>query len=1030
MTKRCVLPLFLLITSNVVLSQPYTISTVAGTDRVLDGNNATNVPLRSPIAVAVDVTGSLFIADSEDNRVRKVNSAGIISTFAGTGVPGYSGDRGKATLARLGGPIGVAVDGGGNVYIAERDNFVVRRVALDGTINTVAGNGSRGFSGDNGLATSAQIRPSAIAVDKQGNLLIGEGSNYRIRKVDSKGIITTIGGTGNPGFSGDNGPALSASIDFVTGIAADSNGNVYFATFERVRKIDSAGKITTVAGSGDFGTIGDGVQATSAVLLPDGVALDANGTVLYLSDFNRDVIRRVDLASGQIATVAGNGRTGFSGDNDAAIRAQLNTPWGLAVDGSNQIFVADLGNARVRKVAASLITTVAGTSIRDGGAATSAFLNSPGGLAADGANNVVVADTGNFEARRFSIGGTITSFGQLGGAPLAVASDSSGNFYVTDDEPRVLKITPNGTTSIIAGNGTDDYKGDNGPATSAAISDPTGVAVDAGNNVYFTDFVNNRIRKVTASGTITTIAGNGKLLFSGDNGPALAAGMDPFDVAVDNRSNVFVADRFNNRVRKIAPDGTITTVAGTGAVGYAGDGGPATSALLSFPTGVAVDNAGNLYIADYDNGVVRRVTSGGLITTIAGNGTFTPPIGDGGLATAAQLDPWRVAVDASGNVYVADLLNDRVRKLTPKVITGGVLSIITGNNQSAPAGAQLPLPLIMKISDATGGPIPGVLISFTVTPSGAATVSPSPTITLNDGTASARVTLGTFTGAVTITASATGVSNVTFTITAQSATAPAISSGGIASAGLSVPAVKALAVNSIASIFGSRFAPAGTARQVGPGDLVDGKVPTILDGVCVLFGAQRAPIFAIFPSQLNVQVPQLGVGATTVQVITNCDRPQQEKSNAEPVQIQAAAPEFFYFANNANGRNPIAAVNAVTGAFVGSPAIGTGALFVPAHVGDFLTLFATGFGATDPSFVPGELPGKAAQVTGPVTVTFGGVTLAASDILYAGVTSNAGLYQLNIRVPEGVPDGDQSLVITINGVSSPAGAFITVSSAP
>src|SRR5262249_42424442 len=230
---------------GLIAAQTYTISTIAGTDRVLDGSPAINVPLRNPISVAVDATGALYIADSADNRVRKVSASGVISTFAGTGVPGYFGDRGKATQALLAGPIGLAVDSNGVVYIAERDNAVVRRVALDGTINTIAGNGTPGFGGDDGPATSASIRPTSVAVDGKGNLYIGDGFNYRIRKVDANGKISTIAGTGNQGFSGDNGPALNADIDFVAGIAADSGGNVYFATFERVRKIDASGKITT-----------------------------------------------------------------------------------------------------------------------------------------------------------------------------------------------------------------------------------------------------------------------------------------------------------------------------------------------------------------------------------------------------------------------------------------------------------------------------------------------------------------------------------------------------------------------------------------------------------------------------------------------------------------------------------------------------------------------------------------------------------------------------------------------------------------
>ncbi|HEV2691238.1 MAG TPA: hypothetical protein VGV35_21925, partial [Bryobacteraceae bacterium] len=305
---------------------------------------------------------------------------------------------------------------------------------------------------------------------------------------------------------------------------------------------------------------------------------------------------------------------------------------------------------------------------------------------------------------------------------------------------------------------------------------------------------------------------------------------------------------------------------------------------------------------------------------------------------------------------------------------------------------------------------------------------PAQAITLPDGTASTVVTLGTAPGAIRLVAS-TGNLSASFTLTILSPTAPVISAGGIASAGLSAPPVTILAPNSIASIFGDRFAPAGTARQVGPDDLVNGRLPTILAGVCVVFGTQRAPIFAVFTGQLNIQVPQVASGQTTVQVINKCDTAQAETSTAVTVTIQAVSPEFFYFLHNGSGHNPIAAVNAVTGAYVGSPGLIAGASFVAAKPGDILTLFATGFGATDPAFAPGELPGVAAQVTAPVTVSFGGVTLMPTDILYVGVSQYAGLYQLNLRVPDAVPDGDQSLVITIAGAPSPSGAFITVSRA-
>jgi uncharacterized protein (TIGR03437 family) len=1014
-------------------TQPYTISTIAGTDRLQDGSAANSAPLRAPVAVAVDQSGNLYIADELDNRIRKVNSSGIISTYAGTGIPGYGGDRGPATAAALNFPVGIALDAKGNLYIADQGNAVIRRISSDSTINTVAGNGNPKYRGDNGPATSAQIDPAAVAVDTQGNYYIADGLNYRIRKVDTNGVITTVAGTGNPGSLGDNGPATNAQIGFVVDLTVDQAGNIYLAdasNFE-VRKIDTTGTITTVAGGVEFGSIADGVPAITAVMEPNGVALDASGN-LFISDanLNHTVIHRVDLSTGLIYTVAGTGQVGFQGDGGIALYAELNVPAGLTVS-SGVIYFADELNERVRKIANSDITTVAGTDIHDNRPATAAFLNFPEGIAIDGAGNIAVADTGNSAARRFKTGGDINSFGQLqGGVPFGAAVDKAGDFYLTDEEPgsssevaHVLEVTPDGTTSVVAGSGMNGFVGDGGPAVTAEINLPQGLAVDAAGNVYLADWGNSRVRKIDTTGNINTIAGNGKDAFSGDNGPAIAAGIDPFDVAIDSSGNLFVADPLNNRIRKIAPGGVITTVVGTGLPGYAGDGGPATEALLNAPTGIAVDHSGNLYIADNGNSVVRRVTAAGLITTIAGNGAFTPSAGDNGPAAAAQLNPWRIALDAAGNVYVSDNFNDRVRLLTPQTVKPANMSLVSGDGQSATVETGLPAPLVLTVTDSTGAGVPGVEVNFTVIPEGAATVEPSPAITLNDGTVTAMVTLGSNPGPITIIASSYALTNVTFTLTALASNSPSIASGGITSAGLSNPQVKTLSPNAIATIFGTNFAPTGTASRAG---LVNGKLPTNLTGVCVEFGTVRAPIFAVYPTQINLQVPAVTPGNIPVQVIADCDTKQAVASPPVSVPAQATAPEFFYFTTSGSGGNPIAAINAVNGGYVGAPGLISGATFTPAKPGDYLTLFATGFGATNPPFAPGVLPSGSAPVTAPVSITFGGVTLGPSDILYVGLSQFAGLYQVNIQVPAGVADGDQPLVITVGGVASPANAFITI----
>ena len=307
-------------------AQPgYRISTVAGGGKDGDGGEATAAHLRSPYGVALDGAGNLYIADSSSHRIRKVDSTGTISTVAGTGVAGFSGDGDAASAAQLDDPWGVALDGAGNLYIADTDNLRIRKVDSTGTISTVAGTGARGSSGDGGPATAAQLRsPSKVALDGAGNLYIADTNNQRIRKVDSTGTISTVAGTGAAGFSGDGGPATTAQLSFPWDMAVDGAGNLYIADTnnQRIRKVDSTGTISTVAGTGAAGFSGDGGPATAAQLHgPSKVALDGAGN-LYIADWLNNRIRKVD-STGTISTVAGTGEWGFSGDGGPAIAAQL-----------------------------------------------------------------------------------------------------------------------------------------------------------------------------------------------------------------------------------------------------------------------------------------------------------------------------------------------------------------------------------------------------------------------------------------------------------------------------------------------------------------------------------------------------------------------------------------------------------------------------------------------------------------------------------------------------------------------------------
>lgn len=357
------LAIFLLAFCSQASGQSGIITTVAGNATVLssgDGGPAISGGTNTA-AVAVDSSGNLFIADAYNNRVRKVSSSGIITTVAGNGTQGFSGDNGPATSAELAFPVAVALDASGNLFIADLYNNRIRKVSTTGTITTVAGNGAKNvqsglgsYSGDNGPATSAGLNyPYGVAVDAAGNLYIADLYNYRVRKVSTSGTITTIAGNGQSGFAGDNGPATSAQLDEPFGIAVDTSGNIFFTDYgnDRVRKISASGTITTVAGNGTPGFSGDGGAATSAMLAyPKGIAVDAAGN-LFIADFSNSVIRKVS-AHGTISTVAGNGSFGYSGDGGPATSAELDFPPGVAVDAAGDLFIADTESV-IRKVSAS-----------------------------------------------------------------------------------------------------------------------------------------------------------------------------------------------------------------------------------------------------------------------------------------------------------------------------------------------------------------------------------------------------------------------------------------------------------------------------------------------------------------------------------------------------------------------------------------------------------------------------------------------------------------------------------------------------
>lgn len=674
----------------------YNISTIAGTGTSGFSEGATASQLNKPGSIALDAQGNLYIADILNYRVRKVNlNTGNITTVAGNGTSGFSGDDGLAVDAQISVPGGIAVNASGTLlYIADKNNHCIRKVDLvSGIITTFAGTNTAGYSGDGLLATSSKLdNPIAVALDATGNLYIADRNNHRVRLVNaSTNVLIDIAGTGVAGFSGDGGLASVAQIDFPVGVAVDQQSNLYIADANnsRIRKVNlSSGNISTVAGNGSIGFSGDGGLATDAALhRARQVAVDAQGN-LYITDLDNQRIRKVDAVTKIITTIAGTGVAGFSGDGNLATLAQLHMPRGVQVDASGNIFIADRDNHRIRKIdiTTSNISTIAGTGTAGFSVnlATSAQLNQPGGVAVDNDGNIYIADSHNHRIRKIlaSTGEIVTiagdgtaNFGGDGGLATAaqlntpgdVAVDASGNLYIADKENHRIRKVDAATQMIstVAGTGIASFSGD-GLATSVDLNSPVGVAVDGNNDVYIADRNNHRIRKLeVATEMLSTIAGTGISGGSGDGGLATAARINlATGIAVNSAGDIFIADRNSHRVRKVdAVTKIITTVAGTGTFGFSGDGNTATLADLGRVRQVAVDASGNIFIADLDNQRIRKVIAGNIVT-VAGTGVagFS---GDGGLATLAMLNnPRDIAVDAQGNLLIADRENHRIRKLT------------------------------------------------------------------------------------------------------------------------------------------------------------------------------------------------------------------------------------------------------------------------------------------------------------------------------------------------------------------------------
>jgi uncharacterized protein (TIGR03437 family) len=581
-----------------------------------------------------------------------------------------------------------------------------------------------------------------------------------------------------------------------------------------------------------------------------------------------------------ISTLAGNGVAGFAGDAGPATAANLKFPAGVAFDSAGNMYIADSFNSRVRKVDKNgVITTFAGTGdfgfSGDGGAPTQAVINRPYSLVFDPAGNLYIADTYNDSIRKIT--------------------------------------ASSGLISTIAGF-QQGFGGDGGPASGASFDTPTGMVMDTAGNLYVADTNNHRIRKIGTDGKISTFAGDGNAADFGDGGPATSASLNgPVGLALDKLGNLYIADSASHRIRKISPDGTITTVAGNGIGGFGGDQGPATQANLYYPKGVAVDPlSGNLYIADWLNSRIRVVTPDGNIYTVAGNGQYDY-YGDGGPATSAALKfPWSVTVDAVGNVYVADDENSTIRRLT------------------------LVAPLVSAIPKA------------------------APQINVSGGV----------------------VSDSSF--------------GGFA----------AVAPGSWIEVHGSNLAT--HSRAWSSADFNGGQAPTSLDGTAVTIGGHAAFISYISPTEIIAEVPSgVGLGAQDVRVTGAAGT-----SDPHTIAVNQSQPGLLAPAALKVGDKQYTEALFPDGAtFVLPAGAMPSGISRPARPGDTIVLYGIGFGAVSPDPGAGNVVQSENSLVLPFHVYFGGVPAA---VTYAGLAPGTiGLYQFNVVVPDTAPGDAVPLVFSV-----------------
>ncbi|MDP5201865.1 SMP-30/gluconolactonase/LRE family protein [Flavobacterium sp. DG2-3] len=654
--KKTLLLLFILSFPMIISAQ--TVSTFSGggaADAIEGVAVGTESKFNRPGGLCSDVSGNIYVADTENHRIRKISSSGIVSTIAG-GAKGFADGQGIAALFNS--PSGICIDKNGILYVADSENRRIRKITPDGMVSTLAGSvqGSQ-----DGLGTAASFdNLSDLCLDNSGNLYVADRGNSKIRKISPAGAVTTV--------------ALSEKIDFPRGICMDQTGNLYVTTAYSIKKISTSNVVSNIAGSIEGYADGTGAAAMFDELY--GIDIDSEGN-LFTADSQNNRIRKI-TPSGTVSTFAG---TGYSaGFDDIGTKAGLDVPQGIHIAADGIMYVADTWGHTIRKITKNgTVSTYAGSVLgfADGLRKVARF-SLPEGICIDKNGNLFVAETGGNRIRKitpdgitstiagpsdFSGNSTRHGYADLPGSaarfdgPTGICLDKDGNLYITDAYNfKIRKITPSGTVSTLAGS-TQGYQ--DGPGATAKFSNGiNGICADKNGNIYVADNDNYRIRKITPDGTVSTLAGS---TFGFADGTGSSAKIwQPKGMCIDSNDNLYVVDRINQKIRKITPSGVVSTFAGS-TDGYTD--GPAATAQFSYPERIGIDLQDNLYVSDYSNTdfLIRKITPAGMVSTVAGS---TIGFKDGPAAVAQFNNPFGICSDAAGNLYVADSGNGRIRKIT------------------------------------------------------------------------------------------------------------------------------------------------------------------------------------------------------------------------------------------------------------------------------------------------------------------------------------------------------------------------------